>query len=46
VRRSAGHCVVCFRPALVYNPRPGDRMRIEFTAITDGYRHSVTLLAK
>jgi hypothetical protein len=45
VRRS-GQRVVCFRPALVYNPRPGDRMRIEFTAITDGYRHSVTLLAK
>jgi hypothetical protein len=20
--RSAGHCVICFRPALVYNPRP------------------------
>jgi hypothetical protein len=37
---------VCFRPALVYSPRRSDRMRIEFTAITDGYRHSVTLMAK
>jgi hypothetical protein len=46
VRRSAGHCLVCFRPALVYNPRRGDRLRIEFTAIADGYRHTVTLIAK
>jgi hypothetical protein len=46
VRRSSGHCLVCFRPALVYNPRRGDRLRIEFTAIADGYRHTVTLIAK
>jgi RES domain-containing protein len=46
VRRSAGHCLVCFRPALVYNPRRGDRLRIQFTAIADGYRHTVTLIAK
>jgi hypothetical protein len=43
---SAGHCLVCFRSALVYSPRRGDRRRIEFSATTDGYRHSVTLPAK
>jgi hypothetical protein len=31
---------------LVYNPRCGDRLRVEFTAISDGYRHTVTLIAK
>jgi hypothetical protein len=46
VRRTAGHCLVCFRPALVYNPRRSDRLRIEFAAIADGYRHSVSLIAK
>jgi RES domain-containing protein len=46
VRRPAGHCLVCFRPALVYNPRRSDRLRIEFTAIADGYHHTATLVAK
>jgi hypothetical protein len=43
---SSGHCLVCFCPALVYNPRCGDRLRVEFTAIAEGYRHTVTLIAK
>jgi putative intracellular protease/amidase len=46
VRRSGGHCLVCFRPALVHNPRRGDRVSIELTAAGNSYRHTVTLIAK
>jgi RES domain-containing protein len=34
VRRAAGQCVVCFRPALVYNVRRGDRLELTLRAGT------------
>ena len=39
VRRPPHLCLVCFRPALVYNPRPAQRMEIRFTAAGEGYRY-------
>jgi RES domain-containing protein len=41
VRRKGARCLVCFRPALVYNPRLGERVEIEFVATKTGYRHQV-----
>jgi hypothetical protein len=41
VRRAAARCVVCFRPALVYHPRRGERLEIRFQATRAGYRHRV-----
>jgi RES domain-containing protein len=41
VRRKRARCLVCFRPALVYNPRCGDRLEITFTSRTVGYDHEV-----
>jgi hypothetical protein len=35
VRRPAGTCVVCFRPALVFHPRRGEEYRISVDAATD-----------
>jgi RES domain-containing protein len=32
VRRTGGHCVVCFRPALVYNVRRGKRLQFTVRA--------------
>jgi RES domain-containing protein len=32
VRRAAGQCMVCFRPALIYNVRRGDRLQIPLRA--------------
>jgi RES domain-containing protein len=32
VRRPAGQCLVCFRPALVYNVRRGDRLQLTLKA--------------
>jgi RES domain-containing protein len=32
VRRAAGQCLACFRPALVYNVRRGDRLQITLCA--------------
>jgi RES domain-containing protein len=34
VRRPAGQCIVCFRPALVYNVRRGDRLQLTLRAGT------------
>jgi RES domain-containing protein len=34
VRRPAGQCIVCFRPALVYNVRRGDRLELTLRAGT------------
>lgn len=39
--RHPGECLVCFRPALVYNPRRAARFQITFTATASGYRHSL-----
>lgn len=41
VRRPAHSCVVCFRPALVYNPRRDVRMEIAFEADGMGYAYTV-----
>ena len=34
VRRPSGQCIVCFRPALVYNVRRGDRLQMTLRAGT------------
>ncbi len=45
VRRKGFPCLVCFRPALVYNPRRRGRFEITFTAIRTGYDHKVRPVA-
>ncbi|MGH9604969.1 MAG: RES family NAD+ phosphorylase [Terracidiphilus sp.] len=37
VRRKGGTCLACFRPALVYRPRCGERYEIRLTAARQGY---------
>ena len=39
VRRANSRCLVCFRPALVYNPRRAKRLEIKFKVKADGYDH-------
>jgi RES domain-containing protein len=47
VRRKGGVCVACFRPALVYQPRRGERYEIRLTAAAgDGYRSEVQIVAE
>jgi len=41
VRRAGSVCLVCFRPALVYNPRRGKRLEIRLKANESGYEHRV-----
>jgi RES domain-containing protein len=41
VRRKGSRCLVCFRPALVYNPRRSERLEIMFKAVGKGYEHHV-----
>ena len=41
VRRKGFRCLVCFRPALVYNPRRAERLEIKFKASNKGYEHQV-----
>ena len=41
VRRAGSRCLVCFRPALVYNPRRAERLEISFKASAAGYDHKV-----
>ena len=41
VRRPRHYCLVCFRPALVYNPRRGTSLEITFRATAAGYTHRV-----
>ncbi|HYZ85642.1 MAG TPA: RES family NAD+ phosphorylase [Bryobacteraceae bacterium] len=41
VRRAGGRCLVCFRPALVYHPRRGERLEIRFRARAVGYEYEV-----
>ena len=41
VRRRGAQCLVCFRPALVYNPRRGERLEISFRSTASGYQHAV-----
>jgi hypothetical protein len=41
VRREGHRCLVCFRPAIVYNPRRAERLEIRFTATVKGYEHEV-----
>jgi RES domain-containing protein len=46
VRRAGSRCLVCFRPALVYNPRRAKRLEIRFTAGGAGYEHQVRAVAQ
>jgi RES domain-containing protein len=41
VQRKKHRCIVCFRPALVYNPHRDIRLEITFTAVPSGYDHRV-----
>lgn len=45
VRYRRAQCIVCFRPALVYNPHPSERLEIAFTANETGYAHRVRRVA-
>jgi RES domain-containing protein len=45
VRRKGRRCIVCFRPALVYNPRRDQRLEISFKATASGYDHHVRNIA-
>jgi hypothetical protein len=44
VRRAASRCLACFRPALVYHPRQGERLEITFIASEAGYDHQVNVV--
>jgi len=41
VRYRGAECIVCFRPALVYNPHRSERFEITLTANKTGYDHFV-----
>jgi hypothetical protein len=41
VRYPGSKCIVCFRPALVYNPHRSERLEITWTATKTGYDHGV-----
>lgn len=41
VRYRRAQCIVCFRPALVYNPHRSERLEITFIANESGYAHSL-----
>lgn len=41
VRYHGAKCIVCFRPALVYNPHRSERLEITLTANKTGYDHAV-----
>jgi RES domain-containing protein len=45
VRRRNGTCLVCFRPALVYEPRRGRRYQIRFTWERNRYKKSIQMVA-
>lgn len=45
VRREGFNCLVCFRPALVYNPRRSERFEMTFTATSGGYGHKCRRVA-
>ena len=44
VRRAGGHCLVCFRPALVYRPRRKERLAFTFVAAGATYSHAVAAI--
>jgi hypothetical protein len=41
VRRTGGLCLTCFRPALVYRPRPGGRYKLQLTLEGTAYKTTV-----
>jgi RES domain-containing protein len=41
VRYRRAQCIVCFRPALVYNPHRSERLEITFTGTAKGYEHAI-----
>jgi len=46
VRRAGSRCLVCFRPALVYQPRRAERLEIRFEARATGYEHQVRTVSR
>jgi len=45
VRRARHYCLVCFRPALVYNPRRGASFELTLRASATGYDRKIRRLA-
>lgn len=45
VRRSKHFCLVCFRPALIYDPRRGSSYELTLKASESGYTHKVRRIA-
>lgn len=41
VRQKGGQCLACFRPALIYKPRRGERYEIRLMAARQGYTRRV-----
>ena len=41
VRRHSGRCIACFRPALVFHPRRGQKYRLSIEAGTDAVKSEV-----
>lgn len=46
VRRKGGHCLVCFRPALVYAPRPGERYELRLKLEGPAYKTTVRQIGR
>jgi hypothetical protein len=46
VRRYGSQCIVCYRPALVYNPRRSERLEISHLANETGYNHFVQTISR
>jgi RES domain-containing protein len=45
VRHKGGTCLACFRPALVYQPRQGERYELRLQAVKDGYKTAVRTIS-
>ncbi len=44
VRHKGGTCLACFRPALVYHPRPAERYEIRLRATPQGYKTTTRVI--
>ena len=44
VRHEGGTCLACFRPALVYNPRPAERYEIRLRSARQGYKTTMRVI--
>ena len=46
VRHKGGTCLACFRPALVYNPRPAERYEVRLRAGRHGYKTTTRVVVR